>query len=522
MVRRWRLVAVVLAVFTLLAAACGGSSGSSGGDDDGTPSTAVATTGGTATIVQPVDAQSLDPNAVINSPSQGSTPISAIYDALYTIDQDTGDFQPRIATSFSSDDGLTWTMKLRDGVMFSDGTPFTADAVLQEWTRTKANPRSSGFSPLNYFVETMTASDATTFVVTLKTPHRYFSEFAPWSSLVWIPSPTAVAKEGENYANAPVGAGPFVLKSRTKGAETVLEKNPTYWQAGLPKLDTLVIKTVPDPQQASDTLTTGGADASVNVPDQYSVQAKDAGYSLVDTNQIGGVNWLFGTDRAPFDDVRARKAVYLALDMDQLNEQVTAGAATVPTGLFPEGTPYYDEATSFPASDPVEAQKLLDELAGEGKPVSFTIIDAGGDSHNKAVGIQTQLAAFKNLEVKVDQLDGATYGTTLYGGNFDLAVYGVGGQTPDPVMQSLNTGWAIPIASMDSADVDAILKQEREAPTVEDRKAALGELAQSINELFRFKWMNVNHAWAAMSPDVAGIVNYSQGTSLLENFGRVG
>ena len=520
---KWRVVACATVTLGLLAGACGGSDSDSSSPEEGTTDTREATTGGSATIVQPVDAQSLDPNAVINSPSQGSTPLQALYDSLYTVDQETGDFQPRIATAFErSEDCLTWTMTLRDDVTFTDGTAYDAEAVLAEWTRSKENIRSSGYSPLTYFVDTMAAVDPTTFQVNLKLPHCYFHEVAPWANLVWIPSPTAVAAEGDNYTNAPVGAGPFMLESRTPGSETTLTRNPDYWQEGLPKLDTLEITTVPDPQQASDTLTTGGADASVSVQDLYAQQAEDAGATLVDTNQIGGSNLLINSKRPPFDDIRAREAIYLAIDMEQINQTVAGGTAEVPTSLFPEGTPFFNPDVQFPGPDPVEAQRLLDELAAEGTPVAFTIVNAGGDSNTQSIAIQTQLSAYDNLEVEVAQIDGASYGTTLYGGEFDVAIYGVGGQTPDPVIQSMNTGWAIPIASMDSAEVDALLAQEREATTFEDRKAALDELTQAIADLYRFKWRNVNHAWAAMNPDVAGLVNYGQGTSLLENFGRVG
>ncbi len=523
MARARRALAFIGLAMVLVASACGGSSGGSDGGGDG-GGTKVVVDGGSATIVSPTDAQKLDPNGVINSSSQGSTVMSAIYDALYTVDQETGDVQPRIATAFEgSDDCSTWTMTLRDDVMFSDGTPFDADAVLAEWTRAMGNIRSSGFSPLNFFVDTMSAPDATTFVVDLKVPHCYFAELAPWSNLVWIPSPTAVAAEGDNFTNAPVGAGPFVLDTRTQGSTTTLKKNPTYWQAGLPKLDTLVVQTVTDPQQATDTVTTGGAQAYANAPDPYAVQMEDTGsVTLVTIPQVGGVAYLFGSDRPPFDDIRARQAVYYAMDLQAIDDSQRQGAGTLTETFFPEGSPYYDPNSTFVGPNPEEAQRLLDELAAEGKPVSFTMIDAGGDSHNNAVAVQTQLSTYDNLTVNVEQLDGASYGTTLYGGDFDMAIYGMGGKTPDPVIQSMNTGWAIPIASMDSPEMDAVLKAEREATTVEDRKAALDDMTGILNDLFRLKWFYRNNVYFAESNDVSGAVLFGQGTPLLENFGRVG
>jgi len=150
------------------------------------------------------------------------------------------------------------------------------------------------------------------------------------------------------------------------------------------------------------------------------------------------------------------------------------------------------------------------------------MIDAGGDSHNNAIAVQTQLSTYDNLTVNVEQLDGATYGTTLYSGDFDMAIYGMGGKTPDTVVQSMNTGWAIPIASMDSEEMDAVLKEEREATTVEDRKAALDQMTDILNDLYRLKWFYRNNVFFGESSEVAGAVLFGQGTPLLENFGRVG
>ena len=519
--RGHRLMVATALVVALVASACGGSSDSGDGGDRSPVSDAVATTGGSATVLQAIDATSLDPTTVINGPSQGSAPISALYDGLFTVDQQTGAVEPRIATDFSSADGLTWTMTLRPDVMFSDGTPLNAAAVEAQWTRIAGNIRASASSYMKDVVS-MRVVDDLTFEVVLGTVNRQFHQIVPWSSLTWIPSPTAMAAEGEDFGNQPVGAGPFVLKSRIPSSETVLEKNPNYWQAGLPKLDTLVIKTVQDPQQSYDTLTTGGAVASVNVPDIYEAQAKSAGYTTIGVDQIGGAGWLFGSSRAPFDDIRARKAIYLAADMNALNDTVSGGEATVPDSLFPEGTPFHDADIPFPSPDPVEAQRLLDELAAEGTPLSFTIIHPGGDAGNKAVALQTQLSRYDNLDVDVRQLDGSTYGVTLFTGDFDLAIYGVGGLDPEPVLASMRSTHPIKIASMDSPEIDRLVQQGREATDLAGRKAAYDQIAADINDLYKLIWMNVNHSWAVEAPNAAGLSLYGTGTPFFENFGLVG
>ena len=390
-----------------------------------------------------------------------------------------------------------------------------------QWERVAGNVRASAS---NYMrdITSMTAVDATTFVVELGEVNNQFHRLVPWSGLGWIPSPTAVAAEGESFGERPVGAGPFVLRSRTPGSETVLERNPGYWQEGLPLLDTLTVATIGDPEQAYDTLTTGGAQASLSMPDRYGRMAEDEGLTVLSTEQVGGLGWLMSASRAPFDDPRARRAITLAADMDELNETVAQGAAVVPDSLFPEGTPFHDPDTTFPEPDAAEAQRLLDELADEGSAVRFTITATPGDTQVKAKALQTQLARFDNLEVAVEQVDASTYGLTLFSGDFDMAVYAFGGEDPEPAMSSMRTTHPIPIASMGSEEVDRAVRAGREAPDEAGRAAAYDDLARAVIDADRMLWMSVSRSWTAEGPDVAGLVLYGQGTPLFEGFGRSG
>lgn len=513
-------------VLVLVGAACGGSSsegtsgdGSDSTTDDGSDDRAV-TEGGSIVLVQPVDPDTLDPTTVTNGPTSGSQILSAIYDALYTVDED-GTVQPRIATDFSSEDGVVWTMTLRDGVLFSDGTPLDAEAVLAQWQLLKDTIRSSSWS---YFqqIESMAAVDPTTFQVTLTEENRQFHLVPTINQAVWIPSPTARAASGEDFGAEPVGAGPFVLDSRVQGSETTLVRNPSYWQEGLPLLDELVVRTISDPQQFADALLTGTAQVGSGVPDVAAAQAEEAGFTLEGMNTWGGSCFLFNDAQAPFDDVRARKAVYLALDMDALNDTVSGGASEAPRTLFPEGSPFHDPELEFPEPDPDEAQRLFDELADEGNPVEFSILTPAGDASTRATAVQTQLAAFENVAVELDVVDGATYGPRLFTGDFQLGLFGLTGTDPEPQISSMQSDWPIPIAALGDADIDQAIRAGQTAEDVEGRQAAYREFTTVLNDLFRIKFMARTRGWFAMDGDVTGIELYGQGTPLYENLGLLG
>ncbi len=474
--------------------------------------------GGSASLIAGSDAPSLDPTTVINSDSQGSTVMDAIYGVLFTTDAQ-GNVVPGLATGFSSPDGLTWTLKLRPGVKFSDGTPFDANAVMAQWTREAASIQSGAtWAALKYFGVSMTVVDPQTLQVVLKTVDRQFQQMVVWSNLEWIPSPTAVASEGANFSNKPVGAGPFLLQSRIPNVDEVLVRNPTYWEAGYPKLDTLTIKIIVDGTQAQNAFDTGEANASLEYNEQTAVQK---GYRTSTIKLIGGDNWLFGTKSEPFNDIRARQAVYDAIDMNQLNQDVFQGKETVATSLFPEGTTFYNPNISFPTTNKAEAQTLFNQLAAEGKPVKFTIVGTQG-TMSWMVDLQTQLNAFKNVTVSVKALEASTYGLNLYTGDFQMAVYGVTGLDPEPAVESFRSNWPLPIASMDDPKIDADLNQGIEATTQAGRQAAYDALQQDMNAQYRILWQNPSIFNATEHTNVAGLQLYGQGSVLVDGFGFVG
>src|SRR5262249_8310691 len=149
----------------------------------------------------------------------------------------------------SSPDASVWTIKLRPGLQFSDGTPLDAAAVVTNWDRHKVPALASACSSTVGAMGTYVARDATTVVVTLPAPRVSFpTQLA--GCLAFIESPAAIAKFGVNYGTSPettVGAGPFILKEWIRGSSMTFVRNPSYWDKPRPYLDTIVWKAVVDP-----------------------------------------------------------------------------------------------------------------------------------------------------------------------------------------------------------------------------------------------------------------------------------
>lgn len=521
--RMRRLVLGVVVVLAFVASACGGSS--SGGSSNNNAAK-VAKNGGSANWVGP-DAQSLDPVKVINSATQGADVLNAVYDVLYTVTPNTNEFNPRIATEFTSPDGLTWTLKLKSGVMFSDGTPLDAAAVKFNWDRSKTNAKATSYGQLTN-VDTITATDPTTVTVKLKTPNRQFFQVIPVVNLGWIASPTAVQAQGDTYGSneKAVGAGPFTVKSRTLGAETVFVRNANYWQQGLPKLDQLTLKVVTDTQVATDAVVSGQANIYTFATGESLKQAQEAKLSSQVWNELqGATSMLFNQNKPPFDDVNNRKAVTLAIDVKQMIDVVTQGTETQATSMFQEQSPFFDSKYSFPQPNPTQAQQLFDAYAAAhgGQPLTFTMaVSTNTANQARVTQLQTQLNKYKNVKAEINVIDGPQYGTALFAGNFNMALYAIASPDPEPQFAQMSSTYFVKIADMHSAAGDAALLAGVQATDLAGRKTAYANFQQALLDTWCEIWMYRNVTRAIFTNDTTGLVTYGQGSHLWDQYGLVG
>jgi peptide/nickel transport system substrate-binding protein len=524
--RRRGILLGLFMVLALIAAACGGSSddgadpGGGGSDTD-----AVAIEGGSATIISP-EARSLDPSLIINTSTQGSNLMNAIYDVLFTVDPETNAIQPRIATDMTSEDGLTWTLTLKEGITFSDGTPFDAEAVRFNWQRSIDNLRATSNAQAQQ-IASMEVTSPTTLVLTLKEVNRQWFQNVPVNAFGWIASPASITAAGENFGNDAnvIGAGPFTVESRTANVETVLVKNPTYWQPGLPKLDQLTMKPIPDQQQATDSVVTGASEAFLYPSEQLVAQAEDAGMNSIgwEENQ-GGVSMNFNQTKPPFDNKKAREAVSKAVDVQQMIDVVAMGYQEKITSMFRETSPFYNPEYTFPEPDAEEAQRLFDELAEEtGGPLVFDMsVSTSSENAARVTQIQTQLAQFDNVEMGIRQVDAAAYGISLYTGDFEASFYAVSSPDPVPTFDQFSSTYPVPIGRLNSPQADQAIADGKSATDEAGRKAAYDSLQQVLVEDYPQLWMYRNVTWAIYQPSVTGLEAYGQGSFLVENFGFVG
>src|SRR5581483_3172773 len=205
--------------------------------------------GGTLTVALATEPTSGGLDANVTPLAVTHRVIENLYDSLVT---ETNDFQfkPALATSWEiSPDGKTYTFKLRNDVKFHDGTAFDAQAVKFNFDRIRDPKTASLYAVvLAGPMDSVEATDATTVKITFKTAYAPFLDYASEAFLGFV-SPAAVQKYGADYANNPVGTGPFVFKEWKKQSSITLTRNPDYkwgspinFHSGPAYLDTLIFK----------------------------------------------------------------------------------------------------------------------------------------------------------------------------------------------------------------------------------------------------------------------------------------
>jgi peptide/nickel transport system substrate-binding protein len=308
----------------------------------GIPPAAGQTRGGTLTVGAELDITGFDPLKVGVFDTASSIAADLLFDTLTRLDED-GNPQPRLALSWShSDDFKTWTFNLRPGVTFHDGTPYNAQAVA--WNYARMQDPNSHCACAFYIaaIDHVEARDELTAVFHL----RYPAVNAPASLSVpaavnVVQSPAAMAALGPDYTRHPVGTGPFVLKSWTAGDRLVLERNPDYWNKGHPFLDRVVLKPLPDGQTCFASLLSGETDvvwADEYEADHIARARQDPSLSVLSYVGAGAAVAAFNTKLAPFDDVRVRRALVMALDRKKLSLALTNGLARPASNPYGDGS----------------------------------------------------------------------------------------------------------------------------------------------------------------------------------------
>jgi peptide/nickel transport system substrate-binding protein len=405
-------VALATATAVLLAGCAGGDAVGSTGEPAGNP-----VSGGTLRVLEVSQPTGFDPVQVFSSTSMPIT-YTALYGQFLIPNTQTGAYDCGLCKSFTtSDKGATWEVVTREGLTFSDGTPFNAAAIKYNWDRMKDPKFGSASAGIASQIDHIEVVDERTAKLVMTVPTPGFMGLMPIYALQWIASPTALAKGQAEFNKNPIGAGPFLFDSWVPNGTLKLKKNPGYYDAPKPYLDALEIQGVTDNAQRLNALISGQADTILNSEASIFAEGEAAGFKKVEYKFNGGVGLMLNNAKAPFNDVRARQALAYALDLNALSDSITRGYPSAPKTLFTEGSPLFEDIP-LATYDPGKAQKLFDELAAEGKPLKFSYTVFPGNGQLVFDALQSQLQKYKNVTVTPDQRDTSQQGVVGTTGDY--------------------------------------------------------------------------------------------------------
>lgn len=383
--RTRRVLGVTLVSLLTFAAACGGESSSdetsapseteAPGSDSSAPATdapvdETPVAGGTLRVGLEADVDGLDPTASALAVS-GLTMAAAVFDPLFTFNQ-AGEVVPYLAESIEpSADFTQWTMKLRAGVTFHDGSPLTVDAVIKQFEITRADPLV-GLAVRPYYPETDAVQkvDDLTMIFKPLEASQYFPS-ALTAQLGYIAAPSwldAIATDG-TLAQQPVGTGPFKFESRTEDSVTKFVRNDAWWGTeviGPVYLDAVEFYPVPDPGTRTELLQNGDLDIiHTTDTDQFAIYRDDSSLTLSIDEDGEEFFLMINTAKAPFDDVRVRQALALATDRQGYYDLFNAGEGSMADQMFTPDSPNFNPDVVQDGNDPEGAAVLVAEYCGE-------------------------------------------------------------------------------------------------------------------------------------------------------------
>lgn len=510
-----------LAALALTATACGGGSDSASTGASGGP----PKTGGKLTVLAVQDSKSLDVFRTSYVAVTDEPRLAALYDPMVYIDPATNKVLPHLAESLATTDGgATWTLKLRPGVTFSDGTPFDAAAVKLNYD-THAKPETKSLHAAAAATVKTEVVDPTTLTITSVTGPNPSLDRMVATELTYIEAPSAINKGIDEAGANPVGAGPFTLESWTRGDSQVFVRNPNYWQKdkGLPKLDGVTFKNLPDIKQQYNSIKSGQADLFVS---SNGGLLADAAKELQVRKQapLGGQMIQFNLTRPPFDDVRARKALALAFDPADIPRQLGNGD-TPAKGYFAEESQFFDPAAVQPGHNKEEAQRLLDELAAEGKKLDFSfLVPKNPASQAVAEYMQSRLRDMRNVSMEIESLEINAYiNKYAIQRDFTAMLFQQWLADPEPVLfNSFHSASRLNYTGWKSPQADAALATGRSSTDPAVRKAAYTELQKAINADVPVWVYAESLAGPIFAKDVTGVETYNTGVFFMDRVGFAG
>ncbi len=435
----------LLLMLVVALAACGEDSdddteGTDGSEPDTTEGEPSSSTPQVLVFGRGGDSVSLDPGIVTDGESFKVT--QNLFETLLNFGKEDTTIQPGLAKDWKvSDDALTYTFTLEEGVKFHDGTDFNADAVIKNVDRWKGGTAEDFYYFNSMFkaegadiITSVVAEGDYTVVFTLSRPQAPFLKNLAMSPF-GIASPTAFEAAGDKFGDNPVGTGPFKFVEWKRNESITIEKFADYWVDGLPKLDKVIFRAIPDNSARLNDLLAGNIDLADGVnPSDGKLVESNATLQLIERPSMN-IGYLGLTNtRPPFDNKLVRQAVNYAIDKQAIVDAFFEGRAEVAVNPMPPSISGYNDALTPYPYDPEKAKALLAEAGYDGKEIELWAMPVARPYMPDAAKVAQVIQ--KNLEdvgipSKIVSMEWGTYLEKTKDGEADAFMLGWTGDNGD-------------------------------------------------------------------------------------------
>ena len=351
-----------------------------------------------------------------------------------------GQLEPYLAQSITSNpDNTVFTITLRSGINFHDGTPLNAAALELNLQKQQASILlAAAFAN----IESIQTTGPLTVTITTKTPWEELPYYFAEAQTAYIAAPSMLNAPGGGTTQ-PIGTGPFVFGEWIPNSHFTATANPHYWRPGLPYLDSITFKPIIDPASRVEALQSGTIDIlHTNTPQTFGTFRNNKKWSYVDdSGAILGqpaVNCIMlNTAAAPLNNLKLRTALAMATNSKEYAKVIDVGINAPVAGLFLPGSPYYTK-TAYPAPNPKGAAKLVKEIEKEtGAPVSFTLTATNNSYVERAAQFLQQAWGDAGMKVTINIQEQAALINDALAGKYQATTW----RQFDAVVPDLNYVW---------------------------------------------------------------------------------
>ena len=492
-----RRTALRLAGGALGAAAVGRAGGSVSLAQEGSP---VAAGSGHLVIGKAQEAVGLDP-ALATADSSVQI-FAAVYEQLVGFDANNQP-RPELAAEWENPDDRTFIFRLQDGATFHNGRPLTSADVKFSFERildpATASPWLTQFEP----IESIETPDDRTVQLNLKRP------YGPLLATLSAAYAAIVPQDGGDLQATMIGTGAFALAEYVQDVETRMRAHPNYWQSGLPRLAELTYRILPDESSRLAAIRTGEIGlTSLASPAAVSLASREEGLQVVTQDTTDYYLLGINTKQAPFDDVRVRQALSLAVDRAAILDAVFFGEGQVTGPIVPTLGDWATPIDQLPhyAPDPERAQALLAEAnLADGFEMSILASPLYPEFINIALVLQSQLQEV-GITVTLDQVEWGTFIDRWRARDFSTFVsFNGSGNDPDRALYpAFHTDGSVNAFQFSDPEIDRVLEEGRSTVDPARRHEVYRQVEQLIADAAPALFLFTRTAYFALGENVQG------------------